>query len=103
MKQVGHFVNTAPEQIPYAIERFLTESVRLIKVLDTQLAENEFVAGDYSIADMALYPWLLPALEPIKAAKADVLGDAANVGRWMDLLAKRPGIVKGMLVPEIPG
>jgi GST-like protein len=100
--QAGHFVNSAPEQVPYAIDRFVTESARLLKVLDTQLAENEFVAGDYSIADMALYPWLVPALGPIKVAKADLLGEAANIERWMDRLAARPGIVKGMLVPEIP-
>lgn len=100
--QAGHFINTAPEQVPYAIDRFVTESARLIKVLDTQLAANEFVAGDYSIADMAIYPWLVPAFEPIKAAKADVVGEAGHVARWMEALAQRSGVVKGMLVPEIP-
>jgi GSH-dependent disulfide-bond oxidoreductase len=99
--QLGHFMTTAPEPVPYAIDRFIAESARLVKVLDIQLADNEFLAGDYSIADMATYPWLILALEPIKGAKADVVGEAANVTRWIEAMAAREGVTKGMLVPEI--
>lgn len=99
--QLGHFMTSAPEPNPYAIDRFISESARLVKVLDTQLADNEFMAGDYSIADMATYPWLVLALDPIKGAKADVVGEAAHVTRWIASMAARAGVEKGMLVPEI--
>src|ERR1700690_702075 len=56
--QAGHFNNAAPEKIPYAIERYVGESARLIKLLDNQLAQTEYMAGAYSIADIATYPGL---------------------------------------------
>jgi len=61
--QAGHFRNAAPEKIPYAIERYTNESRRLFNVLDRRLAEVPFVAGDYSIADIATYPWIVAALK----------------------------------------
>lgn len=100
--QLGHFMTAAPEPVPYAIDRFFSESARLVKVLDNQLAENEFMAGDYSIADMATYPWLVLALDPIKGAKADVVGNAENVTRWVETMGAREAVKKGMIVPEIP-
>ncbi|MFI5366951.1 MAG: glutathione S-transferase N-terminal domain-containing protein [Candidatus Binatia bacterium] len=65
--QAGHFVNQAPEKVPYAIQRFVNESVRIIGVLNTGLAGKEFLAGEYSIADMATYPWVAAAWGPFKA------------------------------------
>ena len=64
--QVGHFVNQAPEKIPYAIQRFVNESVRIIGVLNTGLAGHEYLAGDYSIADIATYPWVVAAWGPFQ-------------------------------------
>jgi GST-like protein len=61
--QAGHFRNAAPEKIPYAIERYTNESRRLFNVLDKRLAEASYVAGDYSIADIATYPWVVAALK----------------------------------------
>ena len=58
--QNHHFVQYAPEHIPYAIERYVKETTRLYGVLDRRLADREFVAGEYSIADMACYPWIVP-------------------------------------------
>jgi GST-like protein len=58
--QNHHFTQYAPEKIPYAIERYTKETARLYAVLDKRLADREFVAGDYSIADMACYPWIVP-------------------------------------------
>ena len=55
--QNGHFQHNAPEKIPYAIDRYVKETSRLYAVLDKRLAEREFIAGDYSIADIACYPW----------------------------------------------
>jgi GST-like protein len=58
--QNHHFTQYAPEPIPYAIDRYVKETARLYAVLDKQLAQHEFVAGDYSIADIACYPWVVP-------------------------------------------
>lgn len=101
MGQASHFVNAAPEQIPYAIDRYISESARLMKILDTQLADHEFVAGDYSIADMLSYPWLEAGYELIKAAKPEIIGEGANVERWIKVVGERPAVQKGMLVPKV--
>ncbi len=101
MGQAGHFTTQAPEQVPYAIDRFISESARLIKVLDTQLGKTEFMAGDYSIADMATYPWVILGFDLIKSAKPDVIGEGENVARWIKTIGERPAVIKGMTVPEV--
>lgn len=101
MGQASFFVNSAPEQIPYAIDRYISESARLMNVLNTQLADNEFVAGDYSIADMLIYPWLAVGYDLIKTAKPEVIGEGAHVGRWLKTVGDRPAVQKGMLVPAV--
>jgi len=92
--QAGHFRNAAPEKIPYAIERYTNESRRLFNVLDRRLAEVSFVAGDYSIADIATYPWIVAALK----AQPEQLDTRPNLKRWIDALAARPAVQKGMAV-----
>ena len=99
--QAGHFANAAPEKIPYAINRYLTESARLIKVLDDQLGRSEYVAGDYSIADIANYTWVSAGFDLIKQAKPDVVGEGANVARWIKAIGARPAVKKGMEVPKV--
>jgi GST-like protein len=99
--QAGHFTNAAPEKIPYAIERYVAESARLIKLLDNQLAQTEYMAGAYSIADIATYPWLVVGFPAIKAAKPDVVGEGANVARWIAAIGARPAVKKGMQVPQV--
>jgi GST-like protein len=99
--QAGHFVNAAPEKIPYAIDRYANESARLIKVLDTQLANTEYMAGDYSIADIATYPWVVVGFPAIKAVKPDVVGESPNVARWLAAVGARPAVKKGMEVPKV--
>ncbi len=99
--QVNHFANQAPEKIPYAIDRYMTESARLIKVLDDQLGRTEYVAGDYSIADIANYPWLAVGFNLLKAAKPDVVGEGANVARWISAIGARRAVKKGMEVPKV--
>tara|TARA_E500000305_G_scaffold60248_1_gene48061 strand:+ start:515 stop:1180 length:666 start_codon:yes stop_codon:yes gene_type:complete len=101
MGQAGHFTTQAPEQVPYAIDRFISESARLIKVLDTQLSKTEFMAGEYSIADMATYPWVILGFDLIKSAKPDVIGEGENVARWIRMIGERPAVIKGMAVPEV--
>jgi GST-like protein len=99
--QVNHFVNAATEKIPYAIDRYLNESVRILKVLDAQLGRAEYVAGDYSIADMANYPWVSAAFAPLRSLKADSLGEARNLQRWITAVGARPAVQKGMAVPKL--
>ncbi len=92
--QAHHFRRFAPEQIPYAVERYTKETARLYRVLDGRLAEAGYLAGDYTIADMATYPW---------AARHEwqgiALEDYPNVKRWYDGIAARPSVARGMVVP----
>ena len=92
--QAGHFRNAAPEKIPYAIERYTNESHRLFNVLDKRLAESAYMAGDYSIADIATYPWIVAALR----AQPEQLNTRPNLKRWIDAIAARPAVKKGMAV-----
>jgi len=97
--QVNHFYNYAPEQIPYAQKRYLTEAKRLVTVLDKQLAQHTHVAGaDYSIADMAILPWVDYFLKK----HGDKLDGATypNVERWREELKDRPAVRKGYHVTE---
>jgi GSH-dependent disulfide-bond oxidoreductase len=82
--QNAHFTRYAPEQVPYAIDRYVKETNRLYGVLDRRLAEREFVAGDYSIADMASFPWIMPELQ-----RQD-MADFPNVARWHAAVKARP-------------
>jgi len=98
--QTGHFVNQAPEKIPYAIQRFVNESVRIIGVLEAGLAGRDFLAGDYSIADIATYPWVIAAWQPFRAMMPEKIGALPRVQRWLDTVGARPAVVRGMAVPS---
>jgi GST-like protein len=87
--QNHHFGQYAPEKIPYAIERYAKETNRLYGVLDKRLADREFVAGDYSIADMASYPWIVPY-----ERQGQKLDDSPNVKRWFETIRARPAIMR---------
>ena len=88
--QNHHFNRYAPEQIPYAQKRYIDETNRLYGVLDRQLAGKPFVGGeDYSIADMAIYPWIVPY-----EAQGQDLNDFAHVKRWFEAVAARPATVR---------
>lgn len=99
--QANHFINAAPEKIPYAIDRYIAEAARLIKVLDTRLGEAAFMGGDYSIADMATYPWINAAFPLIAQSKPEIVGEGANVKRWLDVVGLRPAVQRGMAVPKV--
>ena len=92
--QTHHFRRFAPEQVPYAIERYSKETRRLYGVLDARLAAAEYVAGEYSIADMAIYPWTMRW-----EWQGVDLAELPHVSRWMAVLAERPAVAKGMAVP----
>jgi len=93
--QFGHFRNFAPEKIPYGIERYGKETHRLFGVLERQLSANDYLAGAYSIADMATYPWVAAAVSPYLGVSLD---EFPNVKRWLDRLGDRPAVQTGMLV-----
>ena len=89
--QAHHFRLYAPEPIQYAIDRYTNESKRLYGVLDRRLADHEYVAGDYSIADIAIMPWLRsPERQGVDIA------DYPNVRRWRDAIAARPAVQRGL-------
>jgi GST-like protein len=92
--QCHHFLRAAKEQIPYGIERYTREKDRLYAVLDKRLGEQAFLAGEYSIADIATYPWV----SRHEWHKTD-LAQYPNVKRWFDQISARPAVQRGMLVP----
>ena len=87
--QNHHFSQYAPEKIPYAIERYVKETNRLYGVLDKRLADREFVAGDYSIADMASYPWVVPY-----ERQGQRLDEFPNLKRWFETIRARPAVTR---------
>ncbi len=96
--QWGHFSQSAPEKLPYAIARNLDESIRLLNVLDRHLQDKTFIAGDYSIADIANYPWVLGGLNFIRTAHADRVENLTALDRWVKKVGDRPAVIKGLEV-----
>ncbi|MGU3391113.1 glutathione-dependent disulfide-bond oxidoreductase [Sphingomonas sp. M1A8_2b] len=102
----GHFYAYAPVKIEYAIDRFAMEVKRQLDVLDRRLAESEYVGGaDYSIADMAVWPWYgaLVTGQVYEAAEFLQVEDYKNVRRWTDLIAARPAVKRGRMVNRVMG
>jgi glutathione S-transferase len=95
MGQANVFYRYAPERIPYAIERYQREVRRLFEVLDARLAEHEFLAGGYSIADIANWSW-------VRGYKWSgvTLDGLAHLTRWLDAIGERPAVKRGVDVPE---
>jgi GST-like protein len=91
--QAHHFRRYAPEQIPYAVERYTNEARRIYQVIDKRLGETPFLAGDYSVADMATYPWLRPY-----RWQGQDLDDFPNLKRWYLAVRARPGVQRGLAV-----
>jgi GST-like protein len=93
--QANVFHRYAPEKIPYAIERYQNECRRLYEVLNTRLADNEYLAGDYSIADMATWPW-------ISGHKWSglTIDDLEHLKRWFEQIAKRKAVIIGKDIPD---
>lgn len=87
--QNHHFVQYAPEKIPYAMDRYVKETNRLYGVLNRQLAGREYIAGAYSIADMACYPWIVP----YERQQQD-LAEFPHLQRWFETMRDRPAVVR---------
>lgn len=100
--QNHHFTQYAPEKVPYAIERYVKETARLYGVLNKRLSVREFVAGEYSIADMAMYPWIVP-----HEKQGQNLNEFPNIKRWFEAIAARPATVRAYkkgeeISPQVP-
>lgn len=92
--QNHHFRNYAPEKIPYAIERYINETHRLYGVMNTRLADREFLAGDYSIADIACVGWI-----KLWEGQGQDITEFPNVKRWLETMLARPAVAKGLAIP----
>ena len=99
--QANHFATQAPERIPYAMQRYFDESLRLLGVLDRRLGEHDYLAGDYSIADMATYPWVIAAWPLFKSLPPEQSGAMEHVGAWLERVGERPAVQRGMKVPAV--
>ena len=93
--QNHHFNRYAPEKIPYAMERYIKETNRLYGVLNKRLVDREFMAGPYSIADMASYPWIVP-----HEAQGQNLDDFPHLKRWFDAIGQRPAVQRAYAVAD---
>lgn len=91
--QCGHFLGYAPRKIPYAIDRYRNETLRLYAVMERRLAQAEYLAGDYSIADMATWPWVR-----VRWLHKIDLDEFPNVKRWYDAIDARPAVQRGVAV-----
>ena len=93
--QAHYFLRNCPEDQPFGRDRFMTEVVRLYRVLNKRLGEAPYLAGEYSIADIATYPWIARY-----EAHRTRLEDYANVKRWFDAVGGREAVKRGMNVPK---
>ena len=89
--QLSHFVNYAAEDVPYAHQRYADEYDRLLAVMEVQLRDREYLAGEYSIADIACFPWVLPYRR-----LGNDLDRFTNLRRWFDDLKQRPAVRRGV-------
>ena len=88
--QAHHFRQYAPQQVPYGIERYTNECNRLYGVLNRRLADREFIVGEYSIADMACWPWIL-----LHQRQGQDIAEFPHIKRWLDTIQARPAVTKG--------
>lgn len=93
--QANHFRRYAPEKIPYAVERYTNEAARLCGIIDRRLSEANYLAGDYSVADIACFPWIRP-LERVEKG----FDGFPNLKRWCRAIASRAPVQRGLEVPD---
>jgi len=93
--QNHHFVQYAPETLPYAIDRYVRETSRLYGVLNKRLADREYIAGDYSIADMASYPWIVP-----HERQKQHLDEFPHLKRWFEAVRARPAVERAYALAD---
>jgi len=100
--QLGFFALRAEEKSEMATKHFIDEAERLLGVMDKQLARHTYLAGDdYSIADIACYPWVMAVLEKMKPVLGDKLDNMAGLQRWLKMIGSRPAVQRGMALPKV--
>lgn len=100
--QVGFFAIRSEEKSALAIRHFVEEADRLLGVMDKQLSNHTYIAGEaYSIADIACYPWTVGVLDKLKPALGDQLDSKPHLKRWLDLIGARPAVQRGMALPKV--
>jgi GST-like protein len=100
--QLGYFGVRAKEKVPPAIERFTEEGARLLGVMEKQLGQHRYLAGEeYTIADIAAYPWTMAAANLLKDVLAESWEDKKAVRRWLAEVGGRPAVQRGMGVPKV--
>jgi GST-like protein len=100
--QLGFFELRAKEKSELASKHFLDEAERLLGVMDRQLAHHSWLAGaEYSIADIAAYPWVMAATEKMRSVLGNQLESLHNVQRWLALVGARPAVQRGMALPKV--
>ena len=90
--QANFYRKYCPVKVPYALKRYTNEAARLYNVLDNRLARHKYLAGSYSIADIAVWPWIMPYFQGVK------LEDYRHVERWYRTIEKRPGVQRGLKI-----
>ncbi|WP_224242952.1 glutathione S-transferase family protein [Hyalangium gracile] len=95
--QLNYFSRTASEKVPLAIDRFRNECARLTGVLDRHLSSRDYVAREYSIADIALYPWAAG----VRQLVPELFSSASGILQWLERVGQRPAVQRGMKVPEL--
>jgi GST-like protein len=95
--ECGHFKGYAPEKLPYPIERYFRETLRLYGVMDKELASREFLAGEFSVADIAVFPWTMPKVRELHEVD---IAQFPNVRRWFDTIFARPAVRRGVTLLE---
>ena len=98
-----YFSSSAEEKVPYAINRFMTESLHVLGVLSSALADREYLADDYSIADIATLPWVDAAWAPLHALFPDDARRLAPLAGWRERLLQRPAVARGLAIPRPDG
>jgi GST-like protein len=93
--QYNHFAHSAPEKIPYAIDRFAKEVERLFAVMEKRLVDRPYLAGDYSIADIACFPWV----SAWKVLDLDI-AKFPHIKRWLDDIGARPAVIRGLALKK---
>ncbi|GGC69421.1 glutathione S-transferase family protein [Undibacterium terreum] len=100
--QLGFFGVRSSEKAPLAIQRFTEESERLLGVMEKRLAVSRYLAGDnYSIADMATYPWTIAASTFLKDILGESLASKPGIQRWLKEIGERPAVQRGMQIPKL--
>jgi GST-like protein len=100
--QLGFFGVRSKDKSPLAINRFVEESDRLLTVMEKRLATSTYLAGaEYTIADIACYPWTIAATTYLKDVLAESLATKPSLHRWLKIVGERPAVQRGMAVPRI--